>query len=392
MQLWGTMNNADNLVPDGSQARVPREAAPFNIAGIRMKIDYSWLVIFLLVLWGLAAGYLPAAAPGHGPMAYWVAGVIATLCLFGAVLVHELAHALVAKRLGTGVREITLFFGVSETLDEPRDAWTEARIAGVGPALSIVLGLAFWGLYQVFPGNPEGLVRAVVGYLAVINGAVAAFNLLPGFPLDGGRLLRAGLAWWTGSQRWATKVAANVGQGLALGLIVLGALNLFGGALMGGVWLVLIGLALRGMAVAGFQSLVIRQALEDVTVEDVMVRDVVTVAPDLSLRALVDDYLLGYGYHGFPVVEDGQVEGIISVADVRRVPPAEREHARVVDSMQHIGAQNRVEPDAPLVDAIRKMTAEDVPQLVVTHDGELDGLLTRTALVRFVEMRQALAA
>ena len=364
----------------------------FRVGGIRIRLDYSWAIIFLLVLWSLAAGYFPAAVPGRGGGAYWLAGLVATLLLFASILVHELSHALMARRAGIEVPAITLFLfgGVAQMEEEAADAGTEFRIAVVGPLTSLALAAGFWALAGALPPETGTLTRTIVGYLAAINLALAIFNLLPGYPLDGGRILRAVVWWRTGSLRRATRIAANAGQGLALGLIFLGALQIFGGGLVGGLWLILIGLFLRSMAVAGFQSLVIRRALEDVAVEDVMVRDVVTVDRDMPLRTLIDDYFLAYGYHGFPVVSGDHVEGIVSLGDVRNVPEAERGRARVANAMQPLDAAHRIEPDTPLLDAMQRMARGNVDRLLVMRNGTLAGLVTRSAVARLVELRTTL--
>jgi Zn-dependent protease/CBS domain-containing protein len=371
---------------------VKRGVFLFRIAGIRIHIDYSWLVIFLLVLWSLSVGYFPSAVPGGSALAYWAAGLAATLLLFASILVHELSHALVARRSGIEIPAITLFLlgGIAHMSEEPRDAATELKVGGVGPLTSFVLAAFFWAVYAVYPGDSPSLGRSLVGYLAAINAALGVFNLLPGYPLDGGRVLRA-VEWWrTGSLRHATRIASNAGQGLAIGLMVLGALNLFAGGLVGGLWLILLGLFLRGMAIAGFQETVLRRVLEDVSVADVMVRDVVTVPRELPVRSLIDDYLLAYGYRGFPVVENGHVTGVISFRDVKQVPEQDRARVTVGESMRPIDRSVEITPDAALLDALRQMAEEHTDRLLVMRNGALAGMITKTALHRFVELRDTL--
>jgi Zn-dependent protease/CBS domain-containing protein len=361
-----------------------------RLGGIEIRLDYSWLLLFGLILVSLSVGYFPRAAPGREATAYWIAGLLGTLLFFASILVHELSHAVMARRAGIPVPAITLFLlgGVSEMEEEAGTPAAEFRIAVVGPLTSFALAGLFWGVARLLPG--ESLATAVVLYLAFINAALGVFNLLPGFPLDGGRVLRA-LVWWrTGSVRRATRTAAHVGKGLALGLMVLGALQiLVAGALVGGLWLVLIGLFLRGMAEAGYQSLVLAQALEDATVADVAATDLVAVSPRTSIRELIDGYLLEHGHRAFPVVEDGVVHGLISVSELKGLPVEQREATTVRERMIPLSEQICVAPDATLRDALQQLAFAPGGRLLVMRDGRLLGMLTRSGLARFVEIREA---
>ncbi len=365
----------------------------FRVAGIQIRLDYSWLLIFFLIWWSLSAGYFPRAYPEASALATWGTGLAATLLFFLSVLAHELSHSLVAKRLGLDVPSITLFLfgGASEMAEEPGDPGTEFRIAIVGPFSSFVLAAGFAALAWALPGSVHPLVGAMVGYLAWINVALGVFNLLPGLPLDGGRVLRA-LVWWrTGSLERGSKVASDAGKGLAFGVMALGALQIFGGALLGGLWLILIGMFLRGLAGASYRQLELRQALEGVSVAEIMIHDVVTVPPGTSVRELVDDYILTLGFRGFPVVENGRVVGTISLEDVKEVKPTEREQVAVRERMVPLSDAVRVSADTSLQDALLRMARADLGRLLVLdqRDG-LRGMITRTGLARFLDLRQAL--
>src|SRR5919198_2982046 len=243
-----------------------------HIAGIQITIDPSWFLIFLLIVFSLSAGYFPRAFPGQHVSAYWGAGVLATLLFFASILVHELAHALMAQRAGIHIPEITLFIfgGVARLSEEAEDPKTELTIAIVGPLTSFALALLFWGLNRVLAPAPPSFAHASLTYLAWINMAVGIFNLIPGFPLDGGRVLRAFLWYRSGSLTRATRTASQVGKGFAMILMLLGALQIFTGSLLGGLWLIFIGMFLRGTAEGGYQEVVLRQALADVAVHEVM--------------------------------------------------------------------------------------------------------------------------
>jgi Zn-dependent protease/CBS domain-containing protein len=366
----------------------------FRVGGTLIRIDLSWLLIFLLVLWSLSAGYLPNTLPGQTRGAYWLAGLISTLLFFGSVLLHELSHSIVARKSGLHVPSITLFVfgGAAETTDEPATPEAELRIAIVGPLTSFALAGVFWLAASLAAGEAAPLLVTVLRYLAGINLALGVFNLLPGLPLDGGRVLRA-LTWrWTGSRRRASWVASRAGQGLGVGLAVLGAYNFFTGNLVGGVWLVLIGRFLRGVAQASYQGAVLRQALEGVRVADVMAHAVVAVPADVSVQELIEDYLIRTGHRSFPVMDGERVLGVVSLESIRSVPPAERAQVRVRDRLERAGEERRIAPDAPLSEAIAAMHETGTRRLLVADAaGRMVGFLTGTGLARFVEMQQALA-
>ncbi|MCL6620944.1 MAG: site-2 protease family protein [Syntrophobacterales bacterium] len=364
----------------------------FRIAGIRITLDFSWFVVFTLVLVALAVGYFPRNFPGHDTQAYWLAGLAATLLFFTSVLLHELTHSLVAKRNGLEIPEITLFIfgGVAKMGEEPKDPRVELKVAIVGPLCSFALA-AFFGLAKgVLAGFASALTVAVAGYLAWINLALGFFNLIPGFPLDGGRVLRAILWWRTGSQTYATKVASDIGKGFAVALMLLGALQIFAGALINGLWLLFIGMFLRSMSAHGYEELVIRKALESVPLREVMVREVVQVPPDLPISQLVQDYILRYGYRGFPVAEDGRIVGVVSLNEVREVPRPRQDEVRVRDIMLPLSEDLIIDPEATLAQALARMLKSGEERLLVMADGRLTGLITKTGLLRFVQIKQVL--
>lgn len=366
--------------------------ALFRVGGILVRLDYSWFFIFLLLLWSLAAGYLPAAHPNQPAGFYWLAGLVAALLFFGSILLHELAHAFAARRYGIETPEITLFLfgGVSQMRAEPARPAAELVIAIAGPLTSVLLALLFWAIGTGLPDDSAPMLAVVCRYLTWVNAALAVFNLLPGYPLDGGRVLRALLWYRTGSLRRATRTAANVGKGLAGAIMVLGGVQIFMGNLIGGLWLLFIGMFLRGMAARGYENVVMRQALDDAVVEQVMRREPVSVSPSLSLRQLADDYFLVYGFRSFPVVEDDTVLGLIAIEDMRHVPRTEWSAVRVADRMRRVGPDTTVAPDTPLTDALRKLSASGPGRLLVMRDGRLVGLLSKEGLARFVEIRHVL--
>jgi Zn-dependent protease/predicted transcriptional regulator len=366
----------------------------FKVAGVQVEIDYSWLVIFVLVLWSLSAGYFPEVYPGHPVLDYWFVGLVATLLFFASVLIHELSHAAVGNRLGENIDRITLFIfgGMAHLTGEPKSADDEIKIAGVGPLSSIVLALVFWLVAAGFAEtSPSSLWTAVFRYLAFINLALALFNLLPGFPLDGGRLLRAVLWKRWGDLQRATERATDWGSGIAWGLIGLGVLEIFGGALVGGLWLIFIGLFLRAAAVSGYQGTMVEQTLRRIRVGDIMTRQPVTLAPEMPVAQAVEEYFLRLGYGGFPVVSDGaRVVGVLSLSHVRQCPPEERGQKTVADIMRPLEAGIEIGAEASAIEAMYKMNQADSGRLVVTDQGKLVGLITRTGVARFVQMKTQL--
>ncbi len=380
------------MAPNDGEGKSFRGISLFKIAGIRISLDYSWFIIFGLVLFALSAGYLPRVFPGQGTQTYWIAGLVATLFFFASVMLHELAHSMVAIRHGIDIPEITLFIfgGVSRLSHEPTDPKTEFRVALAGPLTSFALAAAFAALGLALKGLGQSLIVVVIGYLAWINLALGIFNLIPGFPLDGGRILRAFLWWKTGSLTRATKVASDFGKGFAVALMILGGLQIFAGALINGLWLIFIGMFLRGMSVQGYEELIIRKSLEGVRVDEVMVKEVVTVSPQMTISQLIHDYFLHYAYRGFPVVDQGRVQGVVSVSAVRQLPREEYDHRRVSEIMTPLTADLLIDADASLAEALVKMTREEQDRLLVLKGGQLAGLVTKTGLLRFVQIKQVL--
>ncbi|MGE0022010.1 MAG: M50 family metallopeptidase [Hyphomicrobium sp.] len=370
-----------------------RGANLFRVFGVQVAIDYSWLIIFALVLWSLSAGYFPGEYPGYGWWNYGLAGLGATLLFFASVLVHELSHALVANRLGEDVRRITLFIfgGMAHLSGEPRGPGAEVKIAAAGPLTSIGLGALFYAVsLGLARGGVEPLWTAVFRYLGFVNLALAVFNLLPGFPLDGGRLLRAYFWQRSGDLRSATRRAADWGGGIAVGLMALGALQIFGGALVGGLWLIFIGMFLRGAARASYYGVVVEHALGQTRVRDLMVREPVVVGPDTSVADAVEDSFLRHGYGGFPVGSDGRIEGLLSLPMVQRCAREERGARRVREIMRPLDDGLTISPDASVAQALQQMVAHDAGRLVVLENGQLRGLITRTGIMRFVDMKTQL--
>jgi Zn-dependent protease/CBS domain-containing protein len=361
-----------------------------TIRGIPIRIHFTWLVIFGLLSWSLASGYFPQHYPDLPISAYWIKAIIAALFLFGSVLVHELMHALMAQSLRVPIAGITLFAlgGVSEMRQEPPTPSAEFKIAIVGPLASLALAGVFWLLWRALERQgPDPSFAAIALYLVGLNTVVAVFNMLPAFPLDGGRVLRAIIWGITKNLKKATYWATQVGRIFAYILISLGAVSLFAGAGFQGIWMALIGFFLLQGAQASYSQVMLKEALAGIAVRDIMVKDVVSVPPGLSVRALIEGYFLAHGYGGFPVVDDGQVSGIVSLADVKRVPPEEYDRLTVREVMTPLTEHLTVAPEEDVSVALQRMAEDALGRLVVMERGRMLGLVTKTGLSRFLQMK-----
>jgi Zn-dependent protease/predicted transcriptional regulator len=306
-------------------------------------------------------------------------GVIGALGLFVSIVFHEFWHSLVARRYGLPMKGITLFIfgGISEMSEEPQDAKTEFMMAAAGPASSIVLGGLFYLVYLLGEsvGWP-GPVNAVLWYLALINWILAAFNLLPAFPLDGGRILRSGLWKWKGDLKEATRTASMFGSGFGLVLIGLGILSFFSGNLIGGLWYCIIGLFLRNAAKMSYRQVLIRNALAGERVADLMNRDPVTVSPDIYLQELVDDYVLKFHFKMFPIVAGEHLLGCITSGRVKEIPREKWKEEKVEEAALPCSDENTVTADAPASRALAIMNRSGNSRLMVVQNGKLVGVIS----------------
>jgi Zn-dependent protease/CBS domain-containing protein len=360
------------------------------IRGIPIRIHFTWLIIFGLLSWSLASGYFPQHYPDLPITAYWVKAIIAALFLFGSVLVHELMHALMAQNLRVPIAGITLFAlgGVSEMKQEPPSPSAEFKIAIVGPLASLALAGLFWLIWRALEREgPDPSFAAIALYLVGLNAVVAVFNLLPAFPLDGGRVLRAIIWGVTTNLKKATYLATRVGRVFAYILISVGAVSLFAGAGFQGIWMALIGFFLLQGAQASYTQLLLKEALSGVAVRDIMVKDVVSVPPGLSVRALIERYFLTHGYGGFPVGEKGQVFGIVSLGDVKRVPREEYDRLTAREVMIPLTERLTIAPEEDVSLALQRMADEELGRLIVLERGRMLGLVTKTGLSRFLQMK-----
>lgn len=351
-------------------------ATLFRVRGIPVRVHISWLVIFVLIAWSLAVGYFPHELPNLPLVTYWANGLLAAVLLFVSVFLHELSHSLVAVRYGIPVSGITLhiFGGISQMTREPDRPGEEFRMAIVGPLTSFAIagGLA---LLHRLAGLPAP-AAAVTRYLMFMNALVGAFNLLPGYPLDGGRVLRAGLWKATGDLSRATRAASHTGAAVAFLLMASGVLQTVTGNFPGGLWLLLIGLFLRQAAQDSSREQQLRQTLGSLLVQDAMTREVIQVSPDVSVGYLVEEVFWPHHVSSFPVVGNGRVVGIVAVDQLKRVPRARWLETRVGDLMHPLGETLQAGPSDPLWQAFQKLSQNGIGRLAVLEDGRLVGYLS----------------
>ncbi|HEX6123722.1 MAG TPA: site-2 protease family protein [Ktedonobacterales bacterium] len=362
-----------------------------TIAGFRVRIHPSWLIILVLLTATLATGWFPQALPGETTGFYWSVGFLATLLLFASVLAHELAHALVARAHQLPIEEITLFLfgGVADLKEEPKRAGSEFQIAVVGPLTSLAIGALSLAGWLALAGSVP-LLPALLVYLGVSNLALGVFNLLPGFPLDGGRVLRSILWKLTGSLPTATRWATRVGQGIAYLFLVFGVWQVFGGDVLGGLWIGFVGWFLLNAARAANAQVTLETLLGGVTVGEVMRAVPVRVPANISLRRAVEDYLAPNGLRAALVTQGDWLMGLLTLGEVTRVPQAEWETTPVGFVMIPRARLPIAAPEQRLREVLALMGRERLPLLPVERDGLLVGLLTGEAISRFLEIRQAL--
>jgi Zn-dependent protease/CBS domain-containing protein len=360
-----------------------------RIRGIPIGVHYTWAIAVVLITWSLAAGYFPASYPGWSRQTYWIVGAAAALLLFFSVLFHELCHSFVAQARGLAVKSITLFIfgGVSNIAQESEDPQDEFLISVVGPLSSLALAGLFWLGVLAIP-NDSSPLGALVNYLATINLGLAVFNILPGFPLDGGRVLRAILWGSTGSMVRGTTIATTVGQVVAFLFIGYGIWQFFiEGDALGGIWIGFIGWFLNSAAEATRRQVQVQEGFRGIRVEHVMTPDPPTVSPALSVRELVDEYILRRGLRALPVAQDGRIVGLVTLSDVKHVPETEW-FGNSVGAIMTRPPLRTIGPEAPVTRSLERLVEDDVNQLlVVDKDGTLLGILTRGDVMRFLQMR-----
>ncbi len=362
----------------------------FRVAGIPINVDASWLIILVLLTMTLAESIFREVLPGLGTGAAWLLGLVTALLFFACIVLHELGHALTARRLGIPMRGITLFLfgGVAELEGEPTAAGDEFLMAIAGPVVSAILAACFWGLADI--GASAGWYPAAIlmcHELALINFAVLIFNLVPAFPLDGGRVFRSILWGLLKNLRRATYWASLLGQAFAWLLIAIGVIELFGPSPINGVWLGLIGWFLYQAAAGSYQQVLVRQALRGEPVSRFMNPTPIVVPPDLALARWVEEYVFRYHHKAYPVAADGHLEGVITTAALAEFPREEWDRHFVAEAMRRDLRAISLPPGADALQALERMQRTGVSRLLITDGDKLLGLVSLKDLLRFLQLK-----
>jgi len=365
-----------------------------KILGIPIRIHWTLWLVFLLIAWSLAVGYLPQTYRGLNDATYWTIGIVSAFVLFLSVLVHELSHSYVAKKNGLPIARITLFFfgGVSEMSEEPRDPGLEVRMAAAGPLTSFAIAAILGALWYVgrLVSFPIPAI-AVLGYNAIINAALGAFNLIPAFPLDGGRVLRGSL--WRRSKNLlsATRNATRVSEILSLLMIAAGLLLVVATAdFVNGIWIIFLGWFIRSGAETSLQQTQMTEALHGISVGDIMTRNLLTVTPDITVQQLVNDYFLVHPHGGYPVVQNDKLQGVVTMSSVRSIPREKREFETVSQAMVPYDRVVAISPTASAAEAMQRMAQKQIGRLIVTDGDRILGMITRGDLMKTIRTRQEL--
>jgi Zn-dependent protease/CBS domain-containing protein len=357
-----------------------------------VRLHYSWFIIFTLITWTLATSYFPVTYPAWSLTTKIAAGIITSLLFFASVLAHELAHSLVGRANGIPVKSITLFIfgGVAQMTREATKASAELKMSAAGPVCSLATGGVF-GLFWILTRDIFEPVAVMAFYLAWVNVALAVFNLIPGFPLDGGRVFRS-LVWrFSGNYQRSTRIATRLGQGVAYAFMVGGILWMF--ILhdwLSGLWLVFIGWFLQGTASMSYRQVQWREALHGLTASQMMTAEYVVVPPGITVSQLVQEYVLPRGYHLFLIAEGDRLRGILTMHNIKSVPQSKWDMTQVEKIMVPVERLKVASPDQDALSIAEQMEENEINQVPVVSEGRVFGLVTRDSLLRFLRTRTEL--
>jgi Zn-dependent protease/CBS domain-containing protein len=363
-----------------------------SLFGIPLELDLSWFLIFALLTWIMAVGYYPAEFKNWSTATYWVLGAVTSVMLFVCVVLHELGHSLLARRYKIRVQRITLFIfgGVSQITAEPPSASAEFWISIAGPLVSFALALIFTAGQLLFPAASPPL--ALAKYLAFINGTLALFNLIPGFPLDGGRVLQAIIWGATRNFDRAARIAIMAGRFIAFAFILVGVWQIIGGNWASGLWIAFIGWFLESAAASQAQQQAISELLAGHKVSEVMSRDFTSISPDTPLQHLVDEEILGRGHRSFIVHQNGEGPGFLTLDRIRNVPRQDWAIKTAGQAMTPFGKLNSARPDEDLVDALKEIQSDGDEELPVVEGNRIVGVISRDSLVQYIRKLHDLKA
>ena len=362
----------------------------FKLFGFEVSLDMSWLIIFVLITWTLAKGVFPNYYKNLSTMTYWLMGLTGALGLFLSIILHELSHSLVARKFDLPIKGITLFIfgGIAQMEEEPESPKAEFFMAIAGPLMSIFLGGVFYLLY--IQGQKIGFsepVNGIFGYLRLLNFVLAGFNLLPAFPLDGGRVFRS-ILWQTKNDlRWATRIASNIGSAFGFIFIAVGVFMFLRGAFITGIWWALIGLFMRNASSSAYRRMQLTEVLKGHKVKKFMKTNPVSVSSSLTLKELVEDYIYTHHYKMFPVLKDNKLLGCITTREVKNIPREEWQSTKIEEAMNKCSPENTISPEEEAIDALKKIKKSGNSRLMVTENDKLIGIITLKDLVEFFSLK-----
>ena len=361
-----------------------------TILGIPVEVNLSWFIIFALIVYTLAMGYFPITAPGLSPLFRFLVSLIAALLLFASLLLHELSHSVVAKRNDLPISGITLFIfgGVAHMEKEPSSPQVEFKMAIAGPLCSFALAAFFYLLSSSFRllGLPV-FISAITDYLFFINLVVAIFNLIPGFPLDGGRVFRSILWYSIGDLRRSTRIASSFGKGFALVLMALGFLSLIRGYFISGIWFIFLGLFLQEAAESSYRQVVMKKILSNIKVKEIMTKNVIVIPARISLKKLVDEYFFKFRHASFPMVEDDTLLGLVTFHDVKEIDKKDWAKTNAHEILIPLRENLLIHENEEVMEALSKMAKNQVGRLLVIEDSKLMGILSQKDIFKLFQFK-----
>jgi Zn-dependent protease/predicted transcriptional regulator len=369
---------------------ITKKAALFKIFGFSVNVDLSWFFLLILVSWSLAKGFFPQHYEGLGTLAYWIMGVWSALFLFASIIIHEVSHSIVARKYGVTINGITLFIfgGVAQIEDEPPSPQAEFSMAIAGPLASIVLGLIFFGLSRMMSSfNVSAVLHGPLFYLAIMNGALTVFNIIPAFPLDGGRILRSFIWHRNNDLVAATRISSRIGSIFGLALISTGLVFVIMRSFIGGIWWFLIGLFLSNAARSSYQNVLMRGALKGQKTSRFMQKDLIVVPHNISIETLVNEYIYRYNFKIFPVMAENRLIGCVTTKLLKTVPRAEWGKRKVMDIAEQCTTENSVTPDTDAYTVLGIMRRSGNSRLLVIQKGKLTGIITLKDLLEFISLK-----
>lgn len=362
----------------------------FRVLGIPIYVNYTWFIVFSLVVYTLAVSYFPYLGPYYEPWIRWMMAFIAAIILFSSILLHELSHSYVAQKQGIRIKSITLFVfgGIAQMVGESRTPSGEIKIAAAGPALSLFISGIFWTIVFVFKRDmATSPVLAISYFLAYTNMMLAVFNLIPGFPLDGGRMLRAFIWKRTNNLNRATLITSRIGKGFAILLIVGGLWDLLNGVFISGLWLIFVGMFLQQAADEGYRQTLLHRTLSSVRIRNIMVSPAISVNDNMTIDHIVNNFFFRYRFNSFPVVSGEELAGIISIHDIKVVEKEKWPYTIVRDVMFKDIAAFTISPESGALEALDKMIDTHRGRLVVLEDRRIAGMISQRDIMHMLKLK-----